>query len=44
MNLQLQEINQLVNDIFAHVKAFEVELRLWDIQLRKQNSALSNFR
>jgi hypothetical protein len=29
----------LVNDIFAHVKAFEVKLRLWEIQLTKQNTA-----
>jgi hypothetical protein len=28
LNLQLQEINQLVNDTFAHVKTFEVKLRL----------------
>jgi hypothetical protein len=29
----------LVNGIFAHVKAFEVKLRLWEIQLTKQNTA-----
>jgi hypothetical protein len=39
MNLQLQGRNQLVNDIFAQVKAFEVKLRLWEIQLTKQNTA-----
>jgi hypothetical protein len=39
MNLQLQGRNQLVNDTFAHVKAFEVKLRLWEIQLTKQNTA-----
>jgi hypothetical protein len=39
MNLQLQGRKQLVNDIFAHVKAFEVKLRLWEIQLTKQNTA-----
>jgi hypothetical protein len=38
-NLQLQGTKQLVNDIFAHVKAFEVKLRLWEIQLTKQNTA-----
>jgi hypothetical protein len=44
LNLQLQGRNQLVNDIFAHVKAFEVKVRLWEIQLKKQNSALSKFK
>jgi hypothetical protein len=42
LNLQLQRRNQLLNDIFAHVKAFEVKLRLWEIQLTqltKQNTA-----
>jgi hypothetical protein len=39
MNLQLQGRNQLVNDIFPHLKAFEVKLRLWEIQLTKQNTA-----
>jgi hypothetical protein len=39
LNLQLQGRNQLVNDIFAHVKAFEVKLCLWEIQLTKQNAA-----
>jgi hypothetical protein len=28
LNLQLQGRNQLANDIFAHIKAFEVKLRL----------------
>jgi hypothetical protein len=37
--LQLQGINQLVNFIFTHVKAFEVKLRMWKIQLTKQNTA-----
>jgi hypothetical protein len=40
LNLQLQGRNQLVNDIFAHVKAFEVKLRLSEIQLTNQNTAL----
>jgi hypothetical protein len=39
LNLQLHGRNQLVNYIFAHVKAFEVKLRLWEIQLTKQNTA-----
>jgi hypothetical protein len=39
LNLHLQGRNQLVNNIFAHVKAFEVKLRLWEIQLTKQNTA-----
>jgi hypothetical protein len=39
LNLQLHGINQLVNGIFAHVKAFEVKLRLCEIQLTKQNTA-----
>jgi hypothetical protein len=39
LNLQLQGGNQLVNDIFAHVEVFEVKLRLWEIQLTKQNTA-----
>jgi hypothetical protein len=39
LNLQLQGRNQLVNDIFANVKAFEVKLRLWKIQLTQQNTA-----
>jgi hypothetical protein len=38
-NLQLQGINPLVNDIFAQVKASEVKLRLWEIQLTKQNTS-----
>jgi hypothetical protein len=38
LNLQLQGRNQLVSDIFAHVKAFVVKLRLWEIQLTKQNT------
>jgi hypothetical protein len=39
LNLLLQGRNQLVNVIFAHVKAFEEKLRLWEIQLTKQNTA-----
>jgi hypothetical protein len=31
LNLQLQGRNQLLNDIFTCVKAFEVKLRLWEI-------------
>jgi hypothetical protein len=45
LNLQLQRRNQLVNDIFAHVKAFEVKLRSWEIHLTKPNTAnFSNFK
>jgi hypothetical protein len=39
LNLQLQGRNQLVNDIFTHVNAFEVKLPLWEIQLTNQNRA-----
>jgi hypothetical protein len=39
LNLQLQGRNQLVNEILAHVKAFEVKLHLWEIQVTKQNTA-----
>jgi hypothetical protein len=39
---QLQGKSQLVIDIFPHVKAFEVKLSLWEIQLTKQNSGKFN--
>jgi hypothetical protein len=42
MNLQLQRRNKLVNDIFAHLKEFKVKLRLWEIQLTKQNKTKQN--
>jgi hypothetical protein len=38
MNLKLQGRNQLANYIFAHVKAFEEKLRLWEIQLTKKTA------
>jgi hypothetical protein len=43
LSLQLQGRNRLVNDIFAHVKAFQVKLRLWEIQLTKQNKTQRTF-
>jgi hypothetical protein len=38
LNLQLRGRSQLVNDIFACIKAFEVKLCLWEVQLTKQNT------
>jgi hypothetical protein len=45
LNLQFQGIHQLVNDIFAHVKAFEVKLHMWKNSTNKtKHSAHSNFK
>jgi hypothetical protein len=41
LNSSLQGMNQLINEIFAKVKAFESMHRLWELQLRSNN--MTNF-
>ncbi|XP_026331068.1 general transcription factor II-I repeat domain-containing protein 2-like, partial [Hyposmocoma kahamanoa] len=33
LNLKLQKQGQLVNDLYSHLKAFQVKLRLWESQM-----------
>ncbi|XP_060881678.1 general transcription factor II-I repeat domain-containing protein 2B-like [Metopolophium dirhodum] len=39
LNLRLQRQNQLIHNLFDHIKAFENKLMLWEIQLKKNNTA-----
>ncbi|XP_026326221.1 general transcription factor II-I repeat domain-containing protein 2-like [Hyposmocoma kahamanoa] len=38
LNLKLQKQGQLVNDLYSHLKAFQVKLRLWESQMLSGNS------
>jgi hypothetical protein len=38
LNLRLQRQNQLIHNLFDHIKSFENKLLLWEIQLRKNNT------
>jgi hypothetical protein len=38
LNLRLQRQNQLIHNLFYHIKSFENKLLLWEIQLRKNNT------
>jgi hypothetical protein len=35
----LQGTNQLINEMFAKIKAFKSKLQLWELQLRSNNTA-----
>jgi hypothetical protein len=39
LNLQLQGKDQLIHDMWRHITAFEIKLRLWECQLEKSNYA-----
>lgn len=38
LNLKLQKQGQLVNDLYSHLKAFQIKLRLWESQMLSGNS------
>ncbi|XP_056637725.1 general transcription factor II-I repeat domain-containing protein 2-like [Diorhabda sublineata] len=38
LNLKLQKQGQLVNDLYSHLKAFQIKLRLWESQMQSGNS------
>lgn len=33
LNYKLQKQGQLVNDLYSHLKAFQIKLRLWESQM-----------
>ncbi|KAJ0181964.1 hypothetical protein K1T71_002686 [Dendrolimus kikuchii] len=37
LNLKLQKQGQLVNDLYSHLKAFQIKLRLWESQMLSGN-------
>ncbi|CAK1584105.1 unnamed protein product [Parnassius mnemosyne] len=38
LNFKLQKQGQLVNDLYSHLKAFQIKLRLWESQMLSGNS------
>ncbi|CAK1582911.1 unnamed protein product [Parnassius mnemosyne] len=38
LNLKFQKQEQLVNDLYSHLKAFQIKLRLWESQMLSGNS------
>jgi hypothetical protein len=43
LNITLQERNHLVNEMFYKITAFEKNLRLWKLHLRRNNATLINY-
>ncbi|CAK1593253.1 unnamed protein product [Parnassius mnemosyne] len=37
LNFKLQKQGQLVNDLYSHLKAFQIKLRLWESQMLSRN-------